>query len=63
MGEVGAIMKQACLDNGIAEDRIHLAESPLAGVRFALSRMQAGDLGLFLVLSQREQIIDYLNSQ
>jgi UDP-N-acetylmuramoylalanine-D-glutamate ligase len=63
MGEVGAIKKQACLDNGIAEDRIHLAESPLAGVRFALSRMQAGDLGLFLVLSQREQIIDYLNSQ
>ncbi|MGB5329940.1 MAG: Mur ligase family protein [Gammaproteobacteria bacterium] len=63
LGEVGAIMKQACLDNGIPEERIYFAESPLAGVKFALSRMQEGDLGLFLVLSERDQVIDYLNSQ
>ena len=63
LGEVGAIMKQACLQNGIAEERIYFAESPLAGVKFALSRMQAGDLGLFLVLSERDQVIDYVNSQ
>jgi UDP-N-acetylmuramyl tripeptide synthase len=63
LGEVGAIMKQACLQNGIAEERIYFAESPLAGVKFALSRMQPGDLGLFLVLSERDQVIDYVNSQ
>jgi UDP-N-acetylmuramyl tripeptide synthase len=59
-GEVGQIMKQACLQSGIIEDRIHLADSPLAGVDFALQRMGAGDLGLFLVLSQRDEIIQLL---
>jgi len=57
-GEVGEIMKRACLQQGLAQDRIHIAESPMAGVRYALERMQAEDLGLFLVLSQREQVID-----
>ncbi|MDH3221147.1 MAG: Mur ligase family protein [Gammaproteobacteria bacterium] len=61
-GEVGEIMKRACLQQGLAQDRIHIAESPMAGVRYALERMQAEDLGLFLVLSQREQVIDYLES-
>ena len=59
-GEVGQIMKQACLQSGIIEDRIHLADSPLAGVDCALQRMGAGDLGLFLVLSQRDEIIQLL---
>jgi cyanophycin synthetase len=63
LGEVGAIMKQACLDNGIPEERIYFAESPLAGVKLALSRMQEGDLGLFLVLSERDEVIDYVNSR
>ena len=62
-GEVSAILQQACLQNGIAEERIYLAEAPLAGVKLALSRMQAGDLGLFLVLAQRDQVIAYVNSQ
>jgi folylpolyglutamate synthase/dihydropteroate synthase len=61
-GEVGQIMKQVCLQSGIDEDRIHLADSPLAGVDFALQRMGAGDLGLFLVLAQRDAIIQRLES-
>ena len=63
LGEVSAIMKQTCLQSGIAEARIYLVESPLAGVKFALSRMQADELGLFLVLAEREQVIAYVNSQ
>ena len=62
-GEVSEIMKQACLQSGIAEDRIHFAKSPLAGVKFAIQRMQADDLGMFLVLSERDQVIDYIKSQ
>jgi UDP-N-acetylmuramyl tripeptide synthase len=61
-GEVSQIMKQACLENGIPEDRIHLMHSPLDGVKFALDHMAAEDLGLFLVLSQRSEIIEYLKS-
>jgi UDP-N-acetylmuramyl tripeptide synthase len=63
LGEVSEIMKQACLQSGLAENRIIFAESPLAGVKLAVSRLQADDLGLFLVLSEREQVIDYLKSQ
>jgi hypothetical protein len=36
--------------------------SPLDGVKFALEQMAADDLGLFLVLSQRSEVIEYLNS-
>jgi UDP-N-acetylmuramyl tripeptide synthase len=62
-GEVSSIIKQACLDDGIAEAKIHLLDSPLAGVRYALERMQARDLGLFLILSERDQVIDYIKSR
>ncbi|MDC1286990.1 Mur ligase family protein [Gammaproteobacteria bacterium] len=62
-GEVTQIMKQACLQSGIEEKCIHLADSPIAGVKLALAEMQADDLGLFLVLSQRDQIINHLKSQ
>ena len=61
-GEVSAIMQRACLDAGLAPGLIHIADSPLAGVRYALERMQADDLGLFLVLSEREQVVELLNS-
>jgi len=61
-GEVSAIMRRACLEHGLAPGQIHTAESPLAGVHYALERMQADDLGLFLVLSERDQVVDYLHS-
>ncbi len=63
LGEVSEIMKQACLKSGLAENQMIFAESPLAGVKLAVARMQAEDLGLFLVLSEREQVIDYLKSR
>ena len=63
LGEVGEIMKQACLQSGMAKDRIYFAPSPLVGVKFAIEQMQADDIGLFLVLSERNQVIDYVNSK
>jgi UDP-N-acetylmuramyl tripeptide synthase len=61
-GEVSHIMKQACLRSGIAEANIHLVANPLAGVAMAVQQMDEGDLGLFLTLSQRDEVIDYLKS-
>ena len=61
-GEVSAILRRACLEQGLADNQIHIADSPLAGVRYALEHMEAEDLGLFLVLSEREQVVDYLHS-
>ena len=62
-GEVTEIMKQACIDSGIAENQLRFAGSPLLGVKFALAEMQADDLGLFLVLSERDQVIEYVKQQ
>jgi hypothetical protein len=62
-GDISQIMKQACLRSGIPEKCIHLVNSPFSGVKLALSKMRADDLGLFLVLSERDQIIDYLRAQ
>ncbi len=62
-GEVSHIMKQACLRCGIVENNIHLVASPLAGVELAVAQMGAEDLGLFLVLEQRDEVIDYLESR
>jgi cyanophycin synthetase len=61
LGEVSDIMKQACLNNGLNESQIHLAESPLAGVSTILSDISAQDLGLLLVLDQRDEVIDLIN--
>jgi folylpolyglutamate synthase/dihydropteroate synthase len=61
-GEVSQILKQACLRSGLVEEDIHLVASPLAGVELAVTRMDAQDLGLFLVHSQRNQVIEYLKS-
>jgi cyanophycin synthetase len=61
-GEVSQVMKQACLLAGISDTNIELVDSPLAGVKLVLSKMGAGDLGLFLVLTERDGVIDYLNA-
>jgi hypothetical protein len=57
---VSDIMKQACLDNGLNASQIHLAESPLVGVSTVLSEISAQDLGLLLVLDQRDEVIDLI---
>ncbi len=56
-GEVSEIMKRACIDAGLTKNQILFAESPLAGVKLALGKMLADDLGLFLVLSERDEVI------
>ena len=61
LGEVGDIMKQACVDSGLAEEQISFARSPLAGVSMVLSRMQAGDLALLLVLDERDEVIELIH--
>jgi len=61
-GEVSEIMKQACLDAGLSTTQLHFADSPLKGVQLALVELQAGDVGLFLVLDEREEILGYIKN-
>lgn len=60
MGEVFDIMKLACADSGLGEDQVSFYGSPLAGVSAVLSEMQAGDLGLLLVLDERDEVIELI---
>lgn len=60
LGEVSDIMKQVCRDSGLSDSQIHIAESPLAGVSYALAEMTEQDLGLFLVLDERDEIIELI---
>ena len=63
VGEVPEIMKQACLDSGLTENQLSFTDSPMLGVKLALEQMQTDDLGLFLVLSERDEVIAYVNEQ
>ena len=62
-GEVSEIIKQACLDSGLALDQLHFASSPLQGVRLAMAELRTGDLGLFLVLSERDEVLRYIKRE
>lgn len=59
-GAVSEIMRQVCLREGLLAQQIELQPSPLSGVQRVVAQMQDGDLGLLLVLDQREAVIDYL---
>ncbi|MCP4186574.1 MAG: Mur ligase [Gammaproteobacteria bacterium] len=59
-GEVSQILKQACLDSGLSEQQIDIVASPLVGVKQIVSKLQPDDLGLLLVLSERDVVIRFL---
>ena len=61
-GEVARIMKKVFLENGLSNTQIHFSDSPLLGVSFALSQLTDRDLGLFLVLDERDEIIELIKS-
>ncbi len=59
-GEVSQIMQKACLDSGLSKQQIDIVASPLVGVEHITSKLQADDLGLLLVLSERDAVIRFL---
>jgi UDP-N-acetylmuramyl tripeptide synthase len=60
-GEVSELLRQACLDSGLKPLQMHFAGSPLAGAQLTLTQMQAGDLGLLLVLDQRDEVFQAIS--
>ncbi|MEM7562044.1 MAG: Mur ligase family protein [Pseudomonadota bacterium] len=63
IGEVSQIMRSICIEQGLDESRIEISDDPVSGVSSALAQIKAQDLGLFLVLSDREAIIDMLRTR
>jgi UDP-N-acetylmuramyl pentapeptide synthase len=59
-GEVSEIIKRACLDSGLVLNQLHFASSPLQGVQLAMAELQTGDLGLFLILAERDEVLRFI---
>jgi len=61
-GAIPAIIRQRCVENGIADEQIVYAQSCLQGAELALKWAQPGDFILLLALDQRNDIFRYLES-
>lgn len=60
-GEITDLIEGECRALGLAETRILKAETPSDGVAMVLELLQAGDLALLLVLSERDKIFHMLD--
>ncbi|MCZ6829281.1 MAG: Mur ligase family protein [Gammaproteobacteria bacterium] len=61
-GEVSAVIRRECLQQGLQEQQLSFRENPLAGARRALELLQPDDLVLLLVHSDRDAVIQLLES-
>ena len=61
-GEISEIIRGECLQRGLQEQQLSFSENPLTGTRVALQLVQPGDLVLLLVHSDRDAIIELLES-
>ncbi|MBC8370263.1 MAG: Mur ligase [Planctomycetes bacterium] len=62
LGEVPAFMKKTLLEAGISEDRIEIHQSEMDATKAALEWSEPGDVLLLLTLSERNDVLSYLQS-
>jgi cyanophycin synthetase len=62
-GEVSEMIRDECLAQGLPTDTVTTVATPADGARQILQQLRAGDLALLLVLSDRDQIFEMLQSQ
>lgn len=63
LGEVPALIKNACIEAGMAEGDIWLKTSPQDGARAVLDAVSDGDLALLIVLSDRDAVFEMLREE
>jgi cyanophycin synthetase len=61
-GDIPRRITEASLTNGLNAAQIIQADSPSRGVAMILERIQSGDVALLLVLSERDEIFNMLES-
>ncbi len=61
-GEISQLIADTCLAYGLKKEQILAASSPLEGVKEIIKMLQSQDVALLLVLSQRDQVFELLNS-
>jgi hypothetical protein len=61
-GEVTALIRQACVDQGLDPAHLILADTPSAGAAEILARVGPGDLALLLVHAERAEIFALISA-
>ena len=61
LGETVNLTQQTARDHGLSASQLLTANTPSAGAQQILKQLQAGDLALLLVLSEREQIFEMIH--
>ena len=56
LGEIPTLVKNHLSDINISEDQIAISNSPLAGAKYALTKIRAGDVVLLFALDERDEI-------
>jgi len=59
-GEVSDLIVETCYSSGMDNKQVIRATSPFDGVAKVLEKLQAGDVALLLVLSERDQVFELL---
>jgi cyanophycin synthetase len=60
-GEIPSIIRQQCLDLGLPDGQVILADSPSHGASLIVEQLMPGDVALLLVHDERAEIIALLN--
>lgn len=63
LGEVPALLKMECLNQGVAEANILMVDTPSEGVARIMGLVRPGDLALLLVHSERDRIFAMLGGE
>ncbi len=59
-GEVSALIRKACLGQGLSAENVQMADSPAAGAALILGQLGPDDLALLLVHDERGRIFEML---
>lgn len=59
-GEIPALIRQQCLDLGLSNEKIILADSPSHGARLIVKQLAPGDVALLLVHDERAKVVALL---
>lgn len=61
-GEVPALLRRLLVERGVTEAACDLRADPLTGTHHVLDHLGAGDLGLLIVLAQRDAVLEVVRT-
>ncbi|MDI3337182.1 Mur ligase family protein [Defluviimonas aestuarii] len=59
-GEIPALIRQQCLDLGLTDSQVILADSPSHGASLIVEKLAPGDVALLLVHDERQKVVSML---